>query len=154
MYQVVELDGRSCKTVLGPNTALEGESWEDNKLVLYKKGKNANFFSLLLQGHFFMKVGNEEITSEMGPWSCIGAGALEGECYSPDFTVVCSRPCRLLRINRKDYQKALMWTKVIQTMYTGFLCRQQTTHFREHKSSQTTNERIETNNQPLFPRPD
>lgn len=113
VYQVLELDEHSCKPSLSSNPFLEGGSWEEGKLILYKKGKSANFFSLLLQGHFFMKVGHEEITSEMGPWSSIGAGALESECYSPDFTVMCSSPCRLLRIYRKDYQKALMRTKVI-----------------------------------------
>ncbi|GMH40825.1 hypothetical protein BSKO_08729 [Bryopsis sp. KO-2023] len=109
--EVVEVDEVGVSLDLGTLPSIEGATWVDGCLVLYKKGQRSEFFTLILQGHTIVKAGNDEFMSEQGPWSCIAAKALSEEDYYPDFTATCSAPCRILRIRGSDYRKAKDWSQ-------------------------------------------
>ena len=80
---------------------------EDDEDLLYRSGEEADFFTLVLQGHVKVYAGAEDFESELGPWCYIGQTALIKDKYVPDFRAYISNRTRLLRITRADYKAAL-----------------------------------------------
>ena len=56
--------------------------------VLYRRGKTSTFCTLVLSGKLVVLAGKDAFRAEAGPWTVLGAEALnvpEGD-YIPDFT--------------------------------------------------------------------
>ena len=85
--------------------------------VLYKHGVPTTKFTLILQGKVEMEVGDDNIETELGPWSVIAQRAIsqnpaessiaDVKPYKPDFTAVAIAPYRLVQIDRVDFLAAL-----------------------------------------------
>eukprot|EP01024_Parvocaulis_polyphysoides_P010812 TRINITY_DN1379_c1_g2_i1.p1 TRINITY_DN1379_c1_g2~~TRINITY_DN1379_c1_g2_i1.p1 ORF type:complete len:503 (+),score=72.33 TRINITY_DN1379_c1_g2_i1:77-1510(+) len=90
---------------------------DEHAIALYQKGEQSNWFSLILQGKLLVYAGHEEFLSELGPWNYLGASALtQSEPYLPDYSAVTYGWCRVLRISKTDYDKALKVREVNQVI--------------------------------------
>lgn len=83
----------------------------DAQLVLYRRGVQSMYFTLILQGRVLIHTGAEDFELELGPWSVLGQRALVVPRFEPDFDAVALPPCRLLRIPRSAYAAALAATR-------------------------------------------
>eukprot|EP01023_Acetabularia_acetabulum_P016613 TRINITY_DN18204_c0_g1_i1.p1 TRINITY_DN18204_c0_g1~~TRINITY_DN18204_c0_g1_i1.p1 ORF type:complete len:701 (-),score=110.20 TRINITY_DN18204_c0_g1_i1:329-2431(-) len=95
----------------------QSNSRDEHSVTLYHKGEQSNWFSLILQGKVLVYAGAEEFLSELGPWNHLGACALTQSLpYNPDYCAVTYGWCRILRISRIDYEKALKFREVNQVI--------------------------------------
>ena len=78
----------------------------DDTYPLYRMGKAANAFTLILSGKVVVRAGAEGFESELGPWSYLGASAISGPAYVPDYHATAIRPFRVLQISRSDFMAA------------------------------------------------
>lgn len=81
---------------------------EDADDRLYVRGEASTVCTVILEGRVELRVGQDELRMNMGPWDVLGERALTAaDGYSPDFTV---RPItdvvRCLRIAREDFDAA------------------------------------------------
>lgn len=83
------------------------DSETSNCFNLYKKGETSSYFTLLLQGKIVAHVGAEELQTELGPWTMLGTNALTSDVYIPDFDAETVDSCRLVRIQRDNYRRAV-----------------------------------------------
>lgn len=79
---------------------------------IYKFGQPSSFFILVLQGRIQIEAGHEKFASEVGPLGFLGTLALTQEKYIPDFNAFALNGCRILKIENKDYLKAIEKTKM------------------------------------------
>ena len=80
---------------------------EDKELELYTKGEPSSHFILILQGKVEVTTSSEGFSFELGPWSVLGNRALSQDVYIPDFDAVAMPPCRILKIEKAAYLKAV-----------------------------------------------
>ena len=66
---------------------------------------------LILQGKVDVTTTSEHFNFEMGPWSVLGNKALVQERYVPDFDAVAMAPCRILKLEKAAYLKAIQSCK-------------------------------------------
>jgi len=57
-----------------------GLSDPDSKQTLYERGKPADYFTLIVEGHVHITIGTEEFVFDGGPFMYFGAQALTGIC--------------------------------------------------------------------------
>lgn len=74
--------------------------------VLYSRGEHSSTFTLVLQGRVAVWAGSEAFLSDIAPWSCMGNASLLDPGYCPDFTAVTTGACRLMQIDRADFETA------------------------------------------------
>ena len=89
------------------SAALDGPSYEDEELVLYKSGVESTHFVLILQGKVEVTTASENFNFELGPWSVLGSKALTQARYVPDFTAEAMAPCRILKLEKAAYTRAV-----------------------------------------------
>lgn len=80
------------------------------KELLYQKGKEIDFCTLILSGKITIIVGEENFHTDVSSWCLLGSGAIEKSGYKPDFTAYVSAgdgDCRCLRILRSKFVKAI-----------------------------------------------
>ena len=82
------------------------DAGDDDTYPLYRMGKAANAFTLILSGKVVVRAGAEGFESELGPWSYLGASAITGPAYIPDYHATAIRPFRVLQISRSDFMAA------------------------------------------------
>mmetsp|Transcript_14497 Transcript_14497/g.14585 ORF Transcript_14497/g.14585 Transcript_14497/m.14585 type:complete len:490 (+) Transcript_14497:120-1589(+) len=92
------------------SNSMDGDQKPDDGLprrILCQKGMACSFFYLVLSGQVELKIGNEGITSEAGPYHCLGVKALNEpmNLYVPDYTAKVNKPTRILRISQQLYMK-------------------------------------------------
>ena len=77
--------------------------------VLYRRGKTSTFCTLVLSGKLVVLAGKDAFRAEAGPWTVLGAEALnvpEGD-YIPDFTAyIESDHVRVVRVPLKEIEDA------------------------------------------------
>ncbi|KAL8562755.1 hypothetical protein ACOMHN_022630 [Nucella lapillus] len=91
---------------------------------VYKRGKECDFFILLLEGHMEVEIGKENLTFETGPFTYFGVESLnclrdikmeslkdsrdlrQLPLYTPDFSVRAITPVQFLHIRRVHYLAA------------------------------------------------
>jgi metal transporter CNNM len=82
------------------------------RVAIYTRGVPTQNFTLVLEGRLRIESGPDKFTSEAGPWSILGRGALtEGE-YVPDFTATVEEDVTLLVISAREYAAARRATSV------------------------------------------
>ena len=104
--QVLRLVADTPVTVLPTATRELGKELPND--LLYEKNAPSDVCSLILSGKVTVIAGEDEIRTDVSSWTLLGIGALRDPQYKPDFTAfVCSGPCKILRLTRRDFEFAL-----------------------------------------------
>ena len=78
------------------------------KDLLYEKDVQTDVCTLIMSGKVTVIAGADHFRSDVSSWSLLGAGALAGPAYAPDFSAyVSGGPCRCLRISRARFSMAV-----------------------------------------------
>lgn len=89
---------------------------EQDSLVLYEKGKPANYFMMVIQGQVDVTVGMEDFTFSHGAFSFFGQDILllskNAMGYIPDYTVKVSSDSMLIKVTTEIYKQALHSTEL------------------------------------------
>jgi len=135
----------SCPVIDQKRSAEVGDSEPDEVDWFYKKGQPADYMIMVLMGKVAVMAGRDNFRSEAGPWSVLGADALDikvGDGVSPnkpgaagaglnmdtpfvpDFNAFISSPeIRYIRISRENYRLALqgsyVWKDTAINPYKG-----------------------------------
>lgn len=72
---------------------------------LYKRGKEYDYFSLILSGHCEIVTGNDEFVVETSSWTPIGVRTLYIPLYHADFSARVTTPAKILKIQKGDFQR-------------------------------------------------
>lgn len=109
--------GNVLKQLLNRNEVVVDIKVKDAKedaLVLYEKGKQADYFMMVVQGHVEVTVGMEGFTFSHGAFSCFCQEALlsENAGYTPDYTVKVNNDALLIKVTAAIYKQALLSTKL------------------------------------------
>lgn len=101
-------------------TFIDKDSSEDQR-QLYKFGAPLTHFALVLEGNLKVTVGKEKFSFDSGPFSSLGASALEtqGQVTSDFSAVVESEEAVIFFISKKTYQKAREQTQISQQQQAG-----------------------------------
>jgi len=76
--------------------------------LLYSRGMETDFCTLILSGKITVISGADEFRSDVSSWSVLGAGLFQHASYSPDFTAfVTGGPCRCLRLKKARFNEAV-----------------------------------------------
>ncbi|KAL9651395.1 hypothetical protein ABK040_001345 [Willaertia magna] len=79
---------------------------QENRVQLYEKGKEYDYFTLVLNGRVEVLIGEDKFKTEFGPWSFLGERALTRPEFIPDFDAfidITTRDCTILKIHKKDF---------------------------------------------------
>mmetsp|Transcript_73347 Transcript_73347/g.122521 ORF Transcript_73347/g.122521 Transcript_73347/m.122521 type:complete len:715 (+) Transcript_73347:68-2212(+) len=88
---------------------------------VYVSGIPASYCCLLLHGRLQVRSGNENFTTEIGPWRMLASNALTDDNYIPDFTAKVIAPARIFIVARKDFQTipSQEWAGLLKSWYHG-----------------------------------
>lgn len=76
--------------------------------LLYQKGVESDFCTLILAGKITVIAGSENFRSDVSSWCLLGSAALNDPSYKPDFNAfVSAGPCRCVRISRARFAAAI-----------------------------------------------
>lgn len=87
---------------------------EEDSLVLYEKGKPADYFMMVVQGHVNVTVGREGFTFSQGAFSYFCQDVLlpNNSDYVPDYNVKVTSDALLIKVTTDIYKQALLSTKL------------------------------------------
>jgi metal transporter CNNM len=105
------LDSMYSEGVVERTGSFSSHSLQD-ELVLYKSGVESSHFVLILQGKVDVTTTSENFNFELGPWSVLGSKALTQERYVPDFTAEAMAPCRILKLEKAAYKRAVQQARL------------------------------------------
>mmetsp|Transcript_3213 Transcript_3213/g.4747 ORF Transcript_3213/g.4747 Transcript_3213/m.4747 type:complete len:779 (-) Transcript_3213:15-2351(-) len=71
--------------------------------VIYKRGKQEDFFTLVLSGKMDVVVGIDEFSTEVGAWNYLGLRALYLKTFIPDFSATARPGTKLLKIHKVNF---------------------------------------------------
>ena len=75
--------------------------------LLYEKGKQCDFCTLILSGKITVLVGSDNFRSDVSSWSVLASNALSDCSYAPDFNAYVAGECRCLRFTRNKFTVAV-----------------------------------------------
>merc|ERR1712038_1944563 len=75
--------------------------------LLYEKGKQCDFCTLILSGKITVLAGSDNFRSDVSSWSVLASNALSDCSYAPDFNAYVAGECRCLRLTRNKFTVAV-----------------------------------------------
>mmetsp|Transcript_14580 Transcript_14580/g.37212 ORF Transcript_14580/g.37212 Transcript_14580/m.37212 type:complete len:307 (+) Transcript_14580:230-1150(+) len=93
-----------------------GEAESDQDFIIYKRGGQLEYFTLLLEGKVYIKAGSEGFETEVGPWTNLGVRSLSADNPSAcDFDAAATEDSiRYIKIKREDYFNATAQAKKVK----------------------------------------
>eukprot|EP00003_Mantamonas_plastica_P003210 TRINITY_DN12570_c0_g1_i3.p1 TRINITY_DN12570_c0_g1~~TRINITY_DN12570_c0_g1_i3.p1 ORF type:complete len:490 (+),score=222.04 TRINITY_DN12570_c0_g1_i3:402-1871(+) len=83
--------------------------------TLYRRGKRAKFFTLVLSGHMEVISGEDEFVSRRGPFTSLAQKALGSKEYKVDFTAKSGdEKTTVLKISYAQYKAAIKATEITE----------------------------------------
>ncbi|KAG2378677.1 hypothetical protein C9374_007825 [Naegleria lovaniensis] len=89
--------------LLGKCAVIDFKKTPDREIFITEKGKECDYFTLVLSGKIEILFGEDKFVSEMGPWSLLGERALTKEKFIPDFDARIAKDTSIVKISKKDF---------------------------------------------------
>lgn len=86
-----------------PIITISPEDKKDSDILLYNRGKEADFFILVLSGKLEVTTGADNFVSENGSWSWLGLRGITNLEFIPDFDCKVVKQTSFIRITRADF---------------------------------------------------
>lgn len=71
--------------------------------VLFKRGKEYNYFVVILAGKVLVESGDDHFTTEKGSWNCLGLRGITNQKFVCDFDAKVMKETKVCIIHQKDF---------------------------------------------------